>query len=151
MQVTSLPSDDMRSKPFRKQRSGCPISVALEALGDAWSLLIVRDLMFKGRRTFNEFLNAEEGIASNILADRLQRLEADGILEKRPDSVDARRFVYRLTGKGIALAPVLLELVVWSARYERTDAPPSVVRDMKVDPKSCIKRIRRDWRASGRS
>jgi DNA-binding HxlR family transcriptional regulator len=125
--------------------------VALEAFGDAWSLLVVRDLMFKGRKTFNEFLNAEEGIASNILADRLQRLEANGIVVKRRDPVDARRIVYRLTDKGIALAPVLLELVVWSARHERTDAPSPVVKEMEFNRERCVARIRRDWRRSGRS
>lgn len=148
MQVISLPFNSMPSKPLRKRRSGCPISVALEAFGDPWSLLIVRDLMFKGRRTFNEFLSAEEGIASNILADRLQRLEASGIVVKRRDPADARRIFYRLTDKGIELAPVLIELVVWSARHERTDAPPSVVGAMVSDPKACIARVRKAWRAS---
>ncbi len=124
--------------------------MALETLGDAWSLLIVRDLMFKGRRTFNEFLHAEEGIASNILADRLQRLETNEIVTKRRDPADARRIVYRLTEKGIALAPVLVELVVWSARHERTDAPPSVVRQMAADPKGCIARVRKEWRSSSK-
>src|SRR5215470_3287392 len=97
-------------------------------LGDAWSLLVVRDLMFKGRNTFNELLNAEEGIASNILADRLRRLEAVGILVKDRDPDDGRRLVYRLTEKGMGLAPVLVELIIWSSRHERTDAPPATVR-----------------------
>ena len=148
MQVIKLPSRSMRTAPTPKRRSGCPISVALETLGDSWSLLIVRDLMFKGRRTFNEFLNAEERIASNILADRLQRLEANEIITKRRDPIDARRIVYRLTEKGIALAPVLIELVIWSARHERTDAPPSVVQEMASHPKGCIARARKEWRAS---
>lgn len=148
MQVISLPSQSMRTGPNPKRRSGCPISIALETLGDAWSLLIVRDLMFKERRTFNEFLNAEERIASNILADRLQRLEANKIVTKRRDPIDARRIVYRLTEKGIALAPVLIELVVWSAHHARTDAPPSVVEEMAADPKACIARLRMEWIAS---
>ena len=83
------------------RRSHCPISIALETLGDAWSLLIVRDLMFKDRQTYNEFLLGGEGIASNILVDRLRRLENAGIIEKKRDTSDARRFIYRLSAKGI--------------------------------------------------
>ena len=120
------------------RRSGCPISIALELLGDSWSLLIVRDLMFKGRRTFNEFLDSGEGIATNVLADRLRRLEGGGIVERRPDPDDGRRVLYRLTRKGIDLAPVLVELVVWSATYERTEAPLELVRQMKVNREAFI-------------
>ncbi len=128
------------------RRSGCPISIALELLGDAWSLLIVRDLMFKDRRTYNDFLAGGEGIASNILADRLRRLESAGIIEKRRDPADGRRFLYRLSAKGIDLAPVLLELVVWSARHESTDAPPAVVRHMREDRATFLADVRRRWR-----
>ncbi len=135
----------MTGRPRASRRSGCPISAALEILGDAWSLLIVRDLMFRGRRTFNEFLTAGEGIASNILTDRLLRLEATGILTKRRDKEDARRFVYRLTAKGIDLSPVLVELVQWSARYEDTDAPPRVVRAMRRDRERFLADIRAAW------
>src|SRR5262245_51590373 len=112
-------------------RSGCPIGIALDLFGDSWSLLIVRDLMFKGLGTFNEFLAAGEGIASNILTDRLSRLETAGILVKRADPDDARRFRYRLTEKGIDLAPVLIEIVLWSARHEKTEAPAQTVRAMR--------------------
>jgi DNA-binding HxlR family transcriptional regulator len=134
-------------KPIRKaeRRSGCPISTALEVLGDAWSLLIVRDLMFKGLRTFNEFLNAGEGIASNILSDRLARLECAGILTKARDSGDARRYVYRLTEKGIDLAPVLLEVVLWAARYEETDAPGSTLHEMRSHRERFLEGVRNAW------
>lgn len=118
-------------------------------LGDAWSLLIVRDLMFKDRRTYNDLLGGGEGIASNILADRLRKLEDAGIVEKRRDPTDARRFVYRLTKKGIDLAPVLVELVIWSARHETTDAPPSAVRAMRSDRDAVIENVRKRWTASG--
>ena len=131
-----------------QRRSGCPISIALELLGDAWSLLIVRDLMFKDRRTFGEFLRGGEGIASNVLADRLRKLQDAGILEKRRDDADARRFVYRLSNKGIDLAPVLVDLVVWSARHEATDAPLAVVRAMQSDREAFIAGVRRAWRES---
>ena len=135
-----------KSTTSRQRRSGCPISIALELLGDAWSLLIVRDLMFKDRRTFNDFLTGGEGIASNILADRLRRLEDADIIEKRRDPLDARRFLYRLSPKGIELAPVLVELVVWSARHEQTDAPAAVVRRMRADRDAFVAEVRQQWR-----
>lgn len=140
-------TSSMRGKRVPSRRSGCPISISLEMLGDAWSLLIVRDLMFKGRNTYNDFLRGDEGIASNILADRLRKLEAGGIVEKCADPADARRFVYRLSEKGIGLAPVLVELVIWSARHETTDAPPSVVRAMRRDRKGFIAAVRSRWKS----
>jgi DNA-binding HxlR family transcriptional regulator len=121
----------MSRKPRSARRSGCPISIALEIFGDSWSLLIVRDLMFKGLRTFNEFAGSGEGIASNVLSERLLRLEAAGILSKEPDPTDGRRSRYRLTEKGADLAPALVEIVLWSARHEKTDAPAGTVRTMR--------------------
>jgi DNA-binding HxlR family transcriptional regulator len=135
----------MRVKSRPAPRSGCPISIALEIFGDSWSLLIVRDLMFKGLRTFNEFAAAGEGIATNVLTDRLTRLEAAGILTRRPDSTDARRIHYHLTEKGIDLAPALVEIVLWSARYEETDAPSSVVRAMRSRRKRFLADVRKRW------
>lgn len=137
----------MPQKSSQGRRSGCPISIALEILGDAWSLLIVRDLMFKERRTYNEFLLGGEGIASNILADRLRKLEIGGIVEKQRDPSDARRFIYRLSAKGINLAPVLVELVIWSAQHEATDAPAHVVRAMCTDRAAFIAGVRERWHA----
>ena len=136
----------MHKTPSRDRRSGCPISIALEMLGDAWSLLIVRDLMFKERQTYNEFLQGGERIASNILADRLRKLEDAGIVEKRRDASDARRFVYRLSAKGIDLAPIMIELVIWSARHEVTDAPAAVVRAMRTDRAASVADVRKRWR-----
>lgn len=123
----------MKQKPEISRRSDCPISIALELLGDTWSLLVVRDLMFKGGKTYNDFLNAGEGIATNILADRLQRLENGGIIEKNRDPNDARKFIYRLTDKGLGLAPMLLELILWSASFEQTATPAAFVRHIKRD------------------
>lgn len=134
-------------RPGQQRRSGCPISIALELLGDSWSLLIVRDLMFKGRHTFNEFLAGGEGIATNILSDRLRRLEAAGIVEKHADPADGRRSLYRLTRKGIDLAPVLVELVVWSAAHESTEAPPEVVQQMREHRRAFLAGVRRQWEA----
>src|ERR1051326_9512285 len=100
-------------KPKSKHRSGCPVSISLEAFGDRWSLLIIRDLMVRGYRTFKEFEQAGEGIATNILADRLRKLKKAGIIASERDAKDRRQLNYRLTEKGIDLAPVMLELLVW--------------------------------------
>jgi DNA-binding HxlR family transcriptional regulator len=135
----------MKGKTRQDRRSGCPISIALELFGDTWSLLIVRDLMFKGLGTYNELLGAGEGIASNILADRLSRLESAGILTRTQDPNDARRFVYRLTEKGIDLAPALVEIVLWSARYEDTEAPASTVRAMRGNRARFLAGVRKQW------
>lgn len=115
-------------------RSLCPVSLALELFGDAWSLLIVRDLMFRGTDSYKAFLAAGEHIATNVLSDRLARLESHGIIEKHRDPDDGRRFVYRLTEKGADLAPVIISIVLWSARHTQTDAPAELVAAMRADP-----------------
>lgn len=112
------------------RRSSCPINVALEVFGDRWSLLIVRDLLFKGRHTFGDFAAAEEGIATNVLADRLAKLEDEGILRRGADLTDRRRVRYELTAKGLDLASVLVEMILWSARYEHTAATPAQIDEM---------------------
>ena len=138
----------MKTKTASERRSDCPISVTLEALGDSWSLLIVRDLMFFGRKSYNEFLNTGEKIATNILADRLQRLETSGIIVKQRDPGDARRYIYRLTEKGIDLAPMLVEVVLWAARHESADAPPGVIEQIQADKDRFISRVREIWAAA---
>lgn len=138
----------MRRNQTQQPRSGCPIGIALDLVGDPWTLLVVRDLMFKGAKTFQDFLGAGEGVATNVLSDRLARLEGNGIVSKERDGNDARRFVYRLTRKGIDLAPVLVELVLWSTRYAKTDAPPDVMRMMRSDREGFLAKVRADWAAS---
>lgn len=135
----------MKEKNLPSCRSGCPINVLLEMVGDTWSLLIVRDMMFFGRTTYNEFLNAGEGIATNILSDRLQRLECAGIVEKRRNPADARKFIYRLTAKGFDLAPMLVEMILWSAQHEETAAPPEIIELMKADREGFIAELRENW------
>jgi DNA-binding HxlR family transcriptional regulator len=127
------------------RRSGCPVSVSLEILGDRWSLLIIRDLMVRGYRTFKEFHEAGEGIATNILADRLSRLEAGNIITAEAEDADARRINYRLTERGIDLAPVLLELLIWGARHEKTLAPCAVIDKMAANREYAIAEVRRRW------
>jgi len=121
------------------------VSVSLDLLGDRWSLLIVRDMMVRGYRTFREFQRAGEGIASNILADRLQKLEDGGILKREPAAEDGRSTHYRLTAKGIALAPVLLELLIWGAHYEKTDALCSAIEKMEQNRAGVIREAYRRW------
>jgi DNA-binding HxlR family transcriptional regulator len=133
-------------KTIAKTRSGCPVSMALDLLGDKWSLLIVRDMMVRGYRTFREFQNSGEGIATNILTDRLHKLEAGGILLREPAAKDGRSADYRLTEKGIALAPVLLELLIWGAHHEETDAPCAAIEMMEHDRASMLAETYRRWR-----
>lgn len=100
------------------RRSSCPLSFALDIFGDRWSLLVLRDLAFGGKRRYCELLRSDEGIATNILAERLERLEAHGILEKSRDPEDGRRRLYSLTSKGKDLIPVLAEIMRWAARHD---------------------------------
>ena len=100
------------------QRSGCPINLTLEVVGDKWSLLIIRDMIFGNRRHFRELLTkSEEGIASNILADRLKRLVEQGIVSKADDPTHKQKAIYSLTEQGIELLPVLAQMSVWGRKY----------------------------------
>jgi DNA-binding HxlR family transcriptional regulator len=120
--------------------------VSLEVFGDRWSLLIVRDLMVRGLRTFREFKESGEGIATNILANRLKRLEAAGIVTPEADDTDGRKINYRLTKKGIDLAPAVLEVFVWAARHEETAASGGIVAEMEKHRDRVIAETRRRWR-----
>ncbi len=136
----------MPRTPNSKLRSGCPVSISLERIGDRWSLLIIRDLMVRGYRTFKDFQQSGEGIATNILTGRLNRLEEAGIILREPDESDGRRVNYRLTEKGIDLAPVMLELLVWGARHEHTGAPCAVIDHMASHREQVLAEVRRRWR-----
>jgi DNA-binding HxlR family transcriptional regulator len=129
-----------------KRRSGCPVSISLERFGDRWSLLIIRDLMVRGYRTFKEFQQSGEGIATNILADRLQKLETAGIIAVEADAADGRKVNYRLTQKGIDLAPVLLELLIWGARHEEVGASCELIENMAENREQVLAEVRRRWR-----
>lgn len=136
----------MKSRSGR--RSGCPVSIALDLFGDRWSLLIVRDLMVRGYRRFGQFAASGEGIATNILADRLRKLAAAGIIFADADGAipgEARGGAYRLTDKGIELAPVLLEMLIWSGRHEPTAAPRAVIEEMAANRETILKETRRRW------
>jgi len=128
-----------------RNRSGCPVSLSLEVFGDRWSLLIVRDLMVRGFRNFRDFQESGEGIATNILAGRLRKLETAGIITAQPDPEDARRVLYRLTRKGIDLAPVMLELLIWGAKHEPSGAPCAVIAEMAKTRDAILAEVRRRW------
>ena len=103
--------------------------------GDQWTLLIIRDLMFKGKKHYGEFSDPAEGIATNILSDRLARLVSDGIIKKDRDPSHGARFVYRLSEKGKDLLPVMLAIVEWSAKYDaNTETPPAFLEKLRRDP-----------------
>jgi DNA-binding HxlR family transcriptional regulator len=120
--------------------------MCLEVFGDRWSLLIVRDLMVRGYRTFKEFQGSGEGIATNILADRLQKLETAGIISPEPEERDGRKINYRLTQKGIDLAPVLLDLLIWGAHHEAADASCSLILKMEKNRNEILAEVERRWR-----
>lgn len=107
----------MVAKNEHANRSGCPIACALDIFGDHWALLVIRDLAFFNRHEYKDLLNAEEGISSNILSDRLQRLEAYAIIASLPHPESRRRKLYYLTDKGKDLVPVLVSIARWSERH----------------------------------
>jgi len=139
-----------KKKSSAKRRSGCPLNASVEILGDRWSLLIIRDMMLRGFRTYKEFLGSYERIATNILADRLQKLITHGIITAESDSSDGRKLIYSLTPKGIDLAPVLTEMVLWAAAHEDT-ANQALVREMRKDKEKFISAIRQRWAETTRT
>jgi len=109
-------------------RSHCPINYTLEHFGDKWSFLIIRDLMFKGKRHYNEFLDAGEKVSTSVLGDRLKKLEEMGIISKGQDNVKKSRIRYSLTQKGIDLLPILLEMIVWGGVNDQlTESPKEFI------------------------
>jgi DNA-binding HxlR family transcriptional regulator len=141
MQV--IPWGIMLRKPPQR-RSTCPINASLELLGDRWSLLIVRDLLFAGLQTYKDFLSGEEGIATNILADRLASLQASGLITSERDPEDGRKLVYRLTAKGFELAPALLELGRWAAKHEPGVRRPELLRRWELDRDGFLEQLRKE-------
>lgn len=125
-------------------RSHCPINFVLETFGDKWTLLIVRDLMFKGKCTYGSFMESDEGISTNILADRLQRLERHGIVQKSVASDNKSKLIYRLTKKGTDLLPIMLEITAWSAKHDTaTNTPGSFLEGFENDRESIIAAVLR--------
>ena len=134
-----------KKKAAPKRRSGCPLNASVEMLGDRWSLLILRDMMLRGYQTFNEFLHSDEKIATNILADRLRRLDTYGIISTERDPSDGRKMIYALTVKGMDLAPVLAEMVLWAAKHEET-GNQALVQQIRTDKEQLLSSVRQRWK-----
>ena len=134
----------MSKEKAAPRRSTCPINASLELLGDRWSLLIVRDLVFAGLRSYKDFLASEEGIATNILADRLASLQGAGLITSERDPEDGRKLVYRLTEKGFDLAPALLELGRWAVKHEGGVRRPEPLRRWEADGQAFLEQLRKE-------
>jgi DNA-binding HxlR family transcriptional regulator len=128
-----------------KKRSDCPLSSSLDVFGDKWSLLIIRDLIFFKKCTYNDFLKSEEGIATNILASRLKALEENGVIEKLEHPESKAKILYRLTQKGIDLLPIIMEVYIWSDKYYAmpTDIKAKI-KDVKKDKEGFVKLITKE-------
>jgi len=132
--------------------SGCPIDFSLDIFGDRWTLLVVRDLVFLGKRHFREFIESPEGIASNILTSRLKKLEAHGLISRAPDPDNRKQVVYELTDKGADLIPVLLEIVRFGARHDpHTAAPKAFVARIARQRDAVVREVRRGLKQRKRS
>lgn len=131
-------------------RSNCPINYSLELVGDKWSLLIIRDIVYFGKQTYGEFMNSNEGIARNILASRLAQLAGNGLITKTPHPDDGRKDIYKLTEKGLSLIPILLDMADWgSEHYAESDAPASWLELVRSDREKIIALITDTVRAGG--
>lgn len=125
-----------------KKRSECPISSALDIVGDKWSLLIIRDIALSGKNTYNEFLKSEEKIATNVLADRLSMLEMVGILVKEEHPESKAKIFYRLSAQGIDLLPVLVEIILWSDKYlSISPQAKQFAKQLRKDKETVVKQI----------
>jgi DNA-binding HxlR family transcriptional regulator len=132
-------------------RRQCPIDYALEVFGDRWSLLVMRDILLAGKRHYRDLVAAKEGIATNVLAARLKKLEAAGLLERRADPGDKRTVFYVATQKALDLIPVLLEISRWSVKHDpHTAAPPELVKRFDADRGALIADLEEAARARQR-
>ena len=126
----------------KKHGTGCLVAQGVDIFGDRWSLLIIRDMLLYGKKTYGEFLGAGECISTNILAVRLKHLEAEGIIEKRRDPENGRSYVYNLTDKGLALAPVVFEIIRWSGTHvAASDVKRTILRRIEEDSEGLLAEI----------
>lgn len=124
-------------------RSDCPINYALEFLGDKWSLLIIRDFVFEGKRFYKDLLKSKEGIATNVLSDRLKRLEMLEIIKSEVYEKQRTQKIYSLTEKGKDLIPLLLEIILWSSKHkDGLKVSPLFLEKIKADKEAMIEQIR---------
>ena len=109
----------MTKNKAKIRQTGCPVAFGLDIFGDRWTLLVIREIMLRGKWTYSEFMEMEEEIATNILIDRLKSLEAEGLVNKERDPENRRSYLYSLTKKGRDLAPILLEIIIWSGEHDK--------------------------------
>jgi DNA-binding HxlR family transcriptional regulator len=126
---------------MNKKRSDCPISCSLDVIGDKWSLLIIRDVMLRGKMSYSEFLNSEEGIATNILVSRLNTLEAEEILVREVAPANKSKYIYSLTQKGVDLVPIIIELMDWGARYNKNCPRKELGQRIKKDKAAVVREL----------
>jgi DNA-binding HxlR family transcriptional regulator len=126
---------------MNKNRSDCPISCTLDIIGDKWSLLIIRDVMLRGKMSYSEFLNSEERIATNILVSRLSILEGENILVKSVSPENKSKFIYSLTRKGADLMPVIIELMDWGAKYNKNCPRKELGQKIKKDKAAVVREL----------
>lgn len=124
-----------------RKRSDCPISCSLDIFGDKWSLLIIRDIMLRGKMSYSEFLNSEEKIASNILVNRLSVLESENILVKEVSAQNKSKFVYSLTQKGVDLLPIVIEIMDWGAKYNSNCPRKELGKKIKKNKAGVIREL----------
>ncbi len=130
-----------------KERSGCPINLSLELFGDRWTLLIVRDIAFGGKKHFRQLLQSDEGISSRTLSERLQMLEDEGIVTRHDDPAHKLKVVYRLTEAGMDLLPVLIELGAWGGKHRHADDDLArFARQLKAGGSELIERKKEELR-----
>lgn len=128
-------------------RSGCPINLMLEVLGDPWSLLIIRDIAFFDKQHFRELLQSDEGISSNILADRLRKMVDEGLLTKSPDPSHKQKVIYSLTEKSIDLIPALVEIAKWGVKHRPAgEGPTRLVERVQAGGQPYIDQLMADLR-----
>lgn len=123
-------------------RSDCPISFSLDVLGDKWTLLILRDMVFVGKSTYSEFLQSEEKMATNILANRLATLESQGVVTKEVAADKKSKFTYRLTEKGLDLLPLVMEITLWGAKYSPAGGEAALLQELAADKEATIQKYR---------
>jgi DNA-binding HxlR family transcriptional regulator len=134
--------DALMIKNSEDCRSNCPINFVLEIFGDKWTLLIVRDLMFKGKKSYTEFLQSNEKISTNILADRLKRLEENGIVKKDIATDNRSKLIYTLSERGKELLPIMLEITAWSAKHDTaTNTPTSFLTEFTSSKHEMLTKI----------
>jgi len=123
-----------------KQRSTCPVSTSLDLLGDKWTLLILRDMVFTDKSTYGQFLQSAEKIATNVLADRLAVMESQGILTKAVDTGKKSKFTYRLTQKGIDTIPIIVELLLWGTKHCPTVIDPGLLDELQTGKNAALEK-----------